>query len=362
MTAPAGASVPMSASANGLRAPCIAADQVRRTLVGLRPFRPDGFVVRVEPFGRQTVVHHYGHGGCGLTLSWGTAELAVAHALATPHRRAAVLGAGAVGLATACLLLERGFAVTLYAASFATADTTTGAAAAFWAPFSLVAPEGRTAVFAEQLAPAARAAHQRFRAMIGDRYAVRRLPLFLVGATPPALPWEMASVPELFDGPVHAPGEHPFGARYARQTQGMTIEPAPYLAALRDDVRRAGGAVVQARFTSRTDVAQLSEPLVVNCTGLGAHALFGDAALEPVRGQLTLLAPQPGVDYMLIAPAEGLYLLPRGDGLVLGTSHRHGDWSLAPDAGEQTRLLAAFAAFFAPSRGPSVEDLAMERQ
>ncbi|HSP20172.1 MAG TPA: FAD-dependent oxidoreductase [Myxococcaceae bacterium] len=36
--------------------------------VGLRPFRPE---VRVERVGR--VIHHYGHGGAGYTLGWGSA-------------------------------------------------------------------------------------------------------------------------------------------------------------------------------------------------------------------------------------------------------------------------------------------------
>lgn len=41
---------------------------VLRDAVGLRPFRPE---VRLERVGR--VVHHYGHGGAGYTLAWGSA-------------------------------------------------------------------------------------------------------------------------------------------------------------------------------------------------------------------------------------------------------------------------------------------------
>ena len=85
-----------------------------RTSVGLRPFRPGGFVVRTERLGDKVVVHDYGHGGCGITLSWGTARLALLEALHTPHRDVAVLGAGAVGLAAARALQAAGFAVTVY--------------------------------------------------------------------------------------------------------------------------------------------------------------------------------------------------------------------------------------------------------
>src|SRR5215472_5144679 len=50
----------------------VAKDRVIRTIVGLRPFRPSGFVVRAKKIDAKTVVHNYGHGGAGITLSWGT--------------------------------------------------------------------------------------------------------------------------------------------------------------------------------------------------------------------------------------------------------------------------------------------------
>src|SRR5262245_7556078 len=55
----------------------VSADRVIRTTVGLRPFRPSGFVVRADKLDDRTVIHNYGHGGAGITLSWGTSDLAV---------------------------------------------------------------------------------------------------------------------------------------------------------------------------------------------------------------------------------------------------------------------------------------------
>ena len=44
-------------------------DRLLRTTVGLRPYRPEGFVVRNERLGEKILVHDYGHGGSGMTLT-----------------------------------------------------------------------------------------------------------------------------------------------------------------------------------------------------------------------------------------------------------------------------------------------------
>jgi D-amino-acid oxidase len=49
--------------------PGVGRARVLRHRVGLRPVRPS---VRLERVG--DVVHCYGHGGAGVTLSWGVAE------------------------------------------------------------------------------------------------------------------------------------------------------------------------------------------------------------------------------------------------------------------------------------------------
>jgi D-amino-acid oxidase len=53
--------------------PILATARVLEHRVGFRPTRP---VVRLEAdrIGQSTIVHCYGHGGAGMTLSWGCAE------------------------------------------------------------------------------------------------------------------------------------------------------------------------------------------------------------------------------------------------------------------------------------------------
>src|SRR6185295_3921875 len=55
----------------------VSRDRIIREVVGLRPYRDEGFVVKAERLGEKLLVHNYGHGGAGITLSWGTASLAV---------------------------------------------------------------------------------------------------------------------------------------------------------------------------------------------------------------------------------------------------------------------------------------------
>ena len=49
--------------------------EVIKERVGLRPFRRSGIRLETEQLAdRRTVIHNYGHGGSGFTLSWGCAE------------------------------------------------------------------------------------------------------------------------------------------------------------------------------------------------------------------------------------------------------------------------------------------------
>src|SRR5205085_790721 len=138
----------------------VARNRIIREVVGLRPYRAEGFVVDAERVGNKLIVHNYGHGGAGMTLSWGTASLAVdllrdflgtrtpSSALSAKRERShphfAVLGAGVNGLSTA-RTLQRRFqngpgTVTIYARELPP-DTTSNISGAHWSPTTVFDPE-----------------------------------------------------------------------------------------------------------------------------------------------------------------------------------------------------------------------------
>lgn len=318
--------------------PRIASDLVLQSVAGLRPFRPAGFRVELEQYDNRVVVHNYGHGGSGVTLAPGTASLAADAGAATEYGRAAVLGAGAVGLCTARELQRRGIRVTVYTAARSPA-TTSNIAGALWGAFTIVDPGYATPAFRERLAAVARSSHAAFASLSPQRYGIRTVPLYLVGAAA-ELPWEMALTPELFPVTRLQRGEHPFAAPAALRTTTLMIEPARFLAALEEDVLTAGGAILARELTSLDDVLALGEPLIVNCLGLAAGKMFGDPSIEPIKGELALLASQPGMDYAVISLDEDAYILPRDRTLLVGGSRVRGEMSPEPRAAEIESILA----------------------
>ena len=322
----------------------VSEDRIIRTVVGLRPFRPSGFVVRVEKVGDKTVVHNYGHGGGGITLSWGTSALAVDEAWPTGEKRFAVLGCGAVGLATARLLQQRGAEVTIYAKDLPP-HTTSNIAGGQWAPTSVMDRDRRTAESDAVLARAARLAHRSFQQLPASEFGIRWLENYVLSDEPLEEWWEQSLVRDLYpEWRELRPHEHPFPARHARRFTTMLIEPPIYLSAMLREVRLAGGRIVVRELESREQVRELPEPVVVNCTGLGAKALFGDEELQPVKGQLTFLLPQAEVDYIVIT--DSLYMFPRRDGILLGGTFEHNVWSLDVDEAARQRIVAGHRALF----------------
>ena len=331
-------------------------DRIIRTTVGLRPHRPSGFVLKVEKIDDKLVVHNYGHGGSGMSLSWGTGQMAAELALEHVGRRAAVLGCGMVGLTCTRQLQRRGFDVTIYAMAVPP-HTTSNMSLAGWTPTSgLVNFRTRTPEWEAQFQQAATIAYREHQLLAGSHYGVS-----WINSYTPTDDARMATgtnilLPDALQGAklLLQPGEHPFPKKYALQISMMRFEPSIYLNALVKDVQLYGARIVIRKFDAVRDLMSLTEPVVVNCTGLGAKDLFGDEELVPLKGQLTAITPQPDVNYGTTggvhistgAPGIGIHMMPRSDGLILGGTSERGEWSLDVNEEERRRIVEGHIELF----------------
>jgi glycine/D-amino acid oxidase-like deaminating enzyme len=338
-------------------------DRIIRTTVGLRPHRPAGFNVSAEQLDEKTVIHNYGHGGAGHSLGWGTGLLAAELALDHADRRAAVIGCGTVGLTAARQLQRRGFDVTIYAKTVPPDTTSNMALAAFTPTSGLLSVEAAPAWVA-QFQRAVSVSYRQFQLLTGRDYGISWIDSFNTTDSPGAadanrnVPADVAAtnfrgsdmrtlvppdVEESVGRLVLGPGEHPFPSRFAIWRRQMRIEPSIYLDALVRDFRLFGGRVVIRQFDTPRDLLSLAERVIVNCSGLGARDLFGDDTMTPVKGQLTVLVPQPEVTY-------ACRTMPRSDGIALGTTQERGVATLEPNEAAQTRIVDACIKFYSAMR------------
>ncbi len=329
----------------------VSAERHIRSTVGLRPYRNSGYRLESERLDGKQLIHNYGHGGGGMTLSWGTADQAVRRIEGNaPPGPVAVIGAGVIGLTTTVLLQRLGYDVNIYAAA-AWPHTTSNASAATFYPSHVVAADRVTPAFTASFEPALRRSYHAYQRIVGSRYGVKWLDSFTVsrgGASGGGTVDIETQVHVRVVGEKSHPlpeHSHPFGSAHVRQGLDLVIEPMIYLRALLDDVRQGGARLHIRRFESLRELAQLEERTIFNCTGLGARNLLGDTQVRPARGQLVVLPPQPEVDYTLYH-GPFYYMVPREDGIILGGTFDLDDSRALPDEKMDAQILGAHKEVF----------------
>lgn len=253
-----------------------------------------------------------------------------------PNAQVVVLGAGICGLSCAVALGEAGLRVAVVADAPPEA-TVSAVAGGLWLPYG-VDPGARSLA-------RARASYDRLEALAGvPGAAVTMVDHLHVSAHDP---WWAAAMPP---GRVRAvPDGH-----VARVPLVRSPEHLRFLAAR---AAALGAAFARRRVRALDELLDVA-PVVVNCAGLAARELCGDAALRPVRGQVVHLRAYADGDRLpCVADADGphppAYVLPRGDVVVAGgTAEESGD--LRADPATRAAILARCEALVPELAGAEV--------
>lgn len=325
----------------------VSSSRVIKETVGLRPFRKTGPRVEKQVLGNKTIVHNYGHGGSGWSLSWGTALVASELVDQTQEKKIGLMGCGVVGLATARTLQQKGYEVTIYTKD-SYPNITSAMATGTWSPTSrLILPQNVTPEFAAMYQKACTHSYRTFQRLLGinqvvdwmDNYSIRSGEQRRSDYSD-----ELRSkleTPEVSFYPKGIPlgrRENPFKYDNVSKSPTTIFNIPSYLKMMRDDFLLAGGKIEFKDFKKPEDVDALPQKCVVNCTGLGAQEIFGDNDLMPVSGQLCFLIPQPELTYR--ANMGGVYFIPRRDGIMLGGNGIDGNWDTTPDPLVKEKYLA----------------------
>ncbi len=342
----------------------VSVDRITRITVCTRPFRAQGPRLDVEKVGTKTVVHNYGHGGSGWSLSWGSGAIATSKAMATGERDIAVIGCGALGLTTALQLQRAGARVTIYAKDMPP-NVRSSLATGLYTPDSRIClEEHATPAFKQTWAQMARQSFHTYQSFLGlagtpvefiDSYAVYDDATNRRRGEPDGRPAFADLQRELIgdlipQGADFQPGSHPLGRRLLQRNTQLMFNLTAYTRTLLADFRANGGRIEIAEFHAPDEFARLKEKTLINATGYGARALFGDQSIIPVRGQLARMIPQADVSYGLFYKNVGF--VPRRDGLVfqvVGDNDYYGydDQTEVPDRAEAERAVTTVASLFA---------------
>ena len=234
---------------------------------------------------------------------------------------AVVVGCGVIGLTAAISLREAGLEVGIVTAGLPP-STTSSVAAAIWYPYKAY-PEDRVLSWGSST-------YEVFEELsdIPGTGVIMREGLEIWHEKVPD-PWWAKAVPRVRR--CHR-DELPPGYIDGHAFTAPVVEMPIYLSYLMDRFVAAGGSVEQSTLSSLEEVAGDAR-VVVNCVGLGAGDLVGDASMQPIRGQIVRVR-NPGLNRFALDeenPEGVTYIVPRSGDCILGGTAEEGEWDLEPD-------------------------------
>ena len=341
--------------------------------IGIRPCRYDGPNISASQSDNRLVIHNYGHGGGGWSLSHGS----VLHTLSLfdeyqckPDTRITIAGAGVMGLLTSLYLYERGYRnLNIVASDFTgiTSCRSTG----YYAPLAMSLNNDEQQAFIDQIGFTTFRTFQQIHQ--GEH------PVFKGGISPVSvyagvgnsdsengsfqgvLETETGLEPYVEKGLLPEPelGEINFGTgrkHLMRRFQTFFMNTPAIMDELTGLIKQRNIPCTRQTLLSLDDV---HSEVVFNCTGLGSKELNHDDQVHPNMGILLLLK-QPNIQQLhyiiytrYLSPwsnyddANYIYFMPRGNGLLGATFIPFNDGSNEEDNLKQVqRIIRENKAFF----------------
>jgi D-amino-acid oxidase len=250
------------------------------------------------------------------------------------NQSVAVIGAGVSGLTCGVVLAERGYRPVIFAKEVGQ-QTTSGAAAAIWFPYD--------AQPSEKVIPWAL---ETFDVLVGlARVAGSGVSMIEL--------YQLSRAGEI-QIPDWAPGlgAHPVMAsevegalqefRSGFSLQVPLMDTTIYLDYLANRFVAAGGSIITNINLEKLENLDRTFKLAINCAGIGARELAGDADLEPHRGQVAIVKKIENLSCAIVCDdAPLMYAMPRTNDCVLGGTNDVSD-DLEPDPATTKGIVSEF--------------------
>ncbi len=230
-------------------------------------------------------------------------------------KKVVVIGAGISGLATAYILVQAGYHVTIIAQEFSP-NITSNKAAAFWFPYHIrndkrgISWCSESYEYYEQLSTNAATGVSMQKLVKAVKHGVQQTETTWYDFMPPHS-YRCMDANEL-----------PVGYAAGYEAVVPLIETQIFLPYLQQQLVNSGVEFIQ-QSINNLQVYTQQYNFVINCTALGARQLCNDESVIPVRGQVALLEPKENLS-LFLDNESSIYIVPRKDAIIVGGTYEEG--------------------------------------